>query len=274
MKQGLLKIWILVFLFLPMFFASAHEPIRILLVPGHDDQVWGAQYGNIKEANMNLRLATELFNILKKDKRFEVSISRNSDGYTTNFINYFESYQSEIIAFREEAKKKRAESVANGSFVEKESVPHNSASENMSVVLYGINKWANENKIDVVVHIHFNDYPRENKWTSGKYKGFAIYVPEDQMDNSKESVALAKKIFTQLRKKYIASDYEKEKEGIVSDQSLIALGANSTLLSSVRSLLIEYGYIYRFGNSTMRHKAYTSMANLTATGLKSYFFPK
>ena len=58
----------------------AAEPIKILLVPGHDNEVWGAQYGNVKEADMNLRLANELLKILKKDKRFEVHITKDNLG--------------------------------------------------------------------------------------------------------------------------------------------------------------------------------------------------
>ncbi len=274
MRGILLKIFIFALLLTPVFSARASFPVKILLVPGHDDKIWGAQYGNIKEADMTLRLATELFNILKKDKRFEVHITRNSLGYTPEFADYFTNRREDIISFRDNAKIARQINISNGEFEGKEGVPHNSATEDGSVVLYGINKWADDNRVDAVIHIHFNDYPRADKWTIGKYKGFAIYVPEEQMVNSKESTSLAKNIFTELRKKYIPSNYPEEAGGIVSDQSLIALGPNGTLLESVRSVLVEYGYIYRFGDSVMRHKAYTNMANLTATGLKKYFFGK
>ena len=162
--------------------------------------------------------------------------------------------------------------IANGYILEKENVPHNTVSEDVSLKLYGINKWANENKIDAVIHIHFNDYPRKTKWTMGKYKGFAIYMPDGQFLNAKGSVRLAENIFTQLSKKYITSTYKKELSGLISDQKLIALGASGTLDKDVRSVLIEYGYIYRFGNSSMRHKAYKTMAILTANGIKNYFF--
>ncbi len=223
---------------------------------------------------MNLRLGTELYNILKKDKRFKVYITRDSSGYTKDFADYFSTNQQEIISFRENAKKMIVDSVENGSFIEKESVPHVTVNEYMSIILYGINRWANENKMDAVIHIHFNDYPREQKWTIGKYKGFAIYIPDEQLANSKESVALAGSIFKQLKTKYIPSTYEKEISGLVPDQSLIALGSNNTLAQAVRSVLIEYGYIYRFKDRIMRHKAYGIMANLTAQGIKKYFFKK
>ncbi|MDQ3075786.1 MAG: N-acetylmuramoyl-L-alanine amidase [bacterium] len=248
------------------------EQKRILIVPGHDDESVGAEYANLKEADMNLRLATELHSILKKDKRFKVYITRDSKGHTKEFANYFVEQREEIIAFKENSKKQMAEKMANGSVVQVQGLPHNAVNQDTAIKLYGINKWANENKIDAVVHVHFNDYARPTKWAMGKYKGFNIYVPEEQLVNSKDSVSLAEKIFTQLRKKYSISTYETQ--GIVPDQKLIALGAHGSLDKNVRSILIEYGYIYRFGNAKFRHKAYKDMSALTATGLKNYFFKK
>ncbi len=248
------------------------NPIKILIVPGHDNEVWGSQYGNLKEADMNLVLATKIYNLLKKDKRFEVYITRDALGYTKEFADYFTSNKQDIISFEQDSKKKLQDKINDGSFVKKVDVQHNVAIPDMAVRLYGINKWADENEIDAVIHIHFNDYPRLNKWTKGTYKGFTIYMPEAQMVNSKESTKLAKSVFLQISKKYIPSTYEKELGGLTPDQSLIALGSNGTLFESVRSILIEYGYIYRFGNSLVRHQMYTNMANLTFSGLKNYFF--
>jgi hypothetical protein len=92
------------------------------------------------------------------------------------------------------------------------------------------------------------------------------------MKNSKESVKLAKSIFTQLNSRYITSTYPPEKGGLLPDQSLIALGSNGTLLPDVRSVLIEYGYIYRFGNANARYISYDFMSSLTAKGIVKYFF--
>lgn len=274
MKKLLLILIFLTFIFIPIFNAKANEPIRILLVPGHDDEVWGAQYGYVKEAAMNLAVASRIYNILKKDKRFEVHITREKGGYTKEFVDYFATNQAEILAFKENAKTQMESEIASRNFIEKENNPHLDASEEVALRLYGFNKWANENKIDAVIHIHFNDYPRSNKWTIGEYRGFVIYIPEGQMANWKESGQLAANIFIQLKKKYLTSTYEKELGGLIPDQKLIALGSNGTLLSAVRSVLVEYGYIYRFRNSITRHKHYVNMARLTATGIQKYFFPK
>lgn len=266
-------LFILLFIFFstPIFSASAQTPIKILLVPGHDDEVWGSQYGNTKEADMNLSLAKELFNILKKDKRFEVHITREKGGYTKEFADYFASNMESISSFKDEAMAKRQAEISSGVFVPKTSVPHVKAKESVALKLYGLNKWANENKLDAMIHIHFNDYPRPSKWTLGKYKGFAVYIPEDQMVNSTESKLLGENIFLQLKKKYAISTYEKEKAGLIQDQKLIALGSNGTLLPDVRSVLIEYGYIYRFKNKSARLQAYKNMSKLTAEGIKNYF---
>ncbi len=258
---------------LPVVFSYA-APIKILLVPGHDNEVWGAQYGNVKEADMNLNLATRIYNNLKKDKRFEVHITRKIGGYTKEFEDYFANNTEAISAFKENTKANTMQKIKDGSFIEKENPPHNNASEDVAIKLYGFNKWANENKMDAVIHVHFNDYPRATKWTKGIHKGFAIYKPEGQMVNAKGSADLAKNIFTQLKKKYATSTYAPEKGGLVEDQSLIALGSNGSLSPSVRSILIEYGYIYRFTTKKARFSAYDNMASLTATGIKNYFFIK
>lgn len=274
MKKLLLTFFVLFSFFTPVFRIEASTPVKILLVPGHDNEIWGAQYGKVKEAAMNLAVAKRIYNILKKDKRFDIYITRNLEGYTKDFADYFYLYRDEISTFKENAKIEMQDKIDAGSFIEKESVPHNTASEDMAMRLYGFNKWANENKVDAVIHIHFNDYPRPDSWTIGKYAGFVIYVPEEQMVNWKESLQLALNIYVQLDKKYSTSTYEKELGGLIPDQKLIALGSNGTLFPSVRSLLIEYGYIYekKFRNYTTRHHAYDDMAKLTATGIKNYFF--
>lgn len=274
--KRILFIFIFVFSLFP-FLSQAEvviEPIKILLVPGHNNEIWGAQYGNIKEADMNLVLATQIYNIIRKDKRFEVYITRDNNGFTKEFADYFSKNKTDIISFKNNAKEETQIKIDNGTFLNKSGVVHNVVNEQTAIELYGINKWANENKIEAVINIHFNDYPRITKWTIGEYKGFAIYMPDRQMANGLESFKLAKSIFLQLSKKYITSTYIKEKDGLIPDQKLIALGANNTLIPSVDSVLIEYGYIYQkiFRNSITRHQAYKDMAILTAKGIVNYFF--
>ncbi len=247
--------------------------IKILIVPGHDDEVWGAEYKNLKEADMNLVLATQIYNLLKKDKRYKVYITRNSQGYVREFADYFTTEKDNILAFKTKAKEETQNKIDAGSLVTKTNVPHNAVSTDTSVKLYGINKWANENKIDLVLSVHFDDTNRSTLSEIGPYKGFTVYYPDAQMANAKESTNLAKSIFNKLHKKFSTSTYPEENNGFVSDQKLIALGTSGTLNSTVRSILVEYGYIYRFGNTTMRRNAYKTMASLTTQGVTNYFFP-
>ncbi len=259
--------------------AGAISPIKILLVPGHDNEVWGAQFGTRKEADMNLTVATKIYNILKKDKRFEVHITRDGStpaGYTKEFADYFSTQRDAISTFKQNAKAAMKNLISTGSFVQKVSTPHVAVSQDTSIKLYGINKWADENKMDAVIHIHFNDYPRPYSWTIGRYTGFTIYFPDGELPNFKESANLAADIYTQLHKKYKTSNYEKELGGLIPDQTLIALGANATLDPSVRSVLVEYGYIYekKFRVKATRLEAYQNMASLTSKGIQNYFFGK
>ena len=247
------------------------EPIRILIVPGHDEKVWGAQYGNLKEADMNLVLATQIYNTLKKDKRFVVYITRDNKGYKKEFADYFSSQKDNIISFKENAKKNMNTKISNGSFTQVKSTPHNAVSADTSVVLYGINKWANENNMDAVVHVHFNDVVRKTVWKQADAKGFAVYVPQEQMPNAVGSISLGKSIFDELLKKYIPSNFYLENGGFVKEQKLIALGASGTLNKDIDSVLIEYGYIYRFGNTAFRHAFYKKVADLTAKGIVKKF---
>ncbi len=248
--------------------------VKILLVPGHDDKVWGTRYGNLKEADMTLYLATEIFNLLKKDERFDVHITRDSNGYTKEFADYFKNKEENIIKFRNSAKDKTNELITNGDFISKTIVPHVAVDDYVSLRLYGINKWANENKVDAVLHVHFNDYHRKGRWIIGKYKGIAVYTPEAQLSNSKASLGLATEVFSKLNTAYKVSNYDNERLGVVPDQKLIALGSNRTLNANVRSVLVEYGYIYEkaFRDFATRHKAYTKMAGLTRDGITRYFF--
>jgi len=251
------------------------KPIKILIVPGHDKQSSGARYKNLKEADMTLVLGTEIYNLLKQDKNFEVYITRDNNGYTKDFSDYFAQHVNDIQTFKDNAQKKVAEEITNGTFIKKtNNVPHFSVKGPVALRLYGINKWADENNIDVMIHVHFNDEGRKNISKMGKYKGFSVYAPDPQLLNSSESMPLAQSIYRALKDKYINSTYTKENGGVVPDQKLIAVGANDTLSTSVRSVLVEYGFIYekRFSTYTKRNLAYKDMANLTFEGIKNYFF--
>ncbi|MFA5751144.1 MAG: N-acetylmuramoyl-L-alanine amidase [Candidatus Paceibacterota bacterium] len=246
-------------------------PVKILIVPGHDKDSIGAQFLNLKEEEMTEELALKIYEELKNDERFDVYITRDESGYLSEFENYFTEGREQIISFIEEAKKRTKEKIKEGSYIDKSDIQHK-VTLNTGVKLYGINKWIASNNIDTVIHIHFNDYSRKNKKVEGKYNGFAIYVPEEQMDNAEKSIVLAKNIFEQLETRYKTSNNVEEYGGIVTTQELIALGSNGTLPKDTSSVLIEYGYIYEFKDNFKRREEYEKMKNLTVNALKRYFF--
>lgn len=251
--------------------AAQFDPVKILIVPGHDRQSPGAIYGKVKEMDMNQALADKILELLKQDPNFDVHITRDSGGYTKEFQDYFSNNKESIDIFTESSKANMLSNVASGLFTKKENTPHGLASEDTAFRLYGFNKWVNTNDVDVVLHVHFNDHKRKNRWVKGNRKGFAIYVPDEELVNSGASRGLAESIFEQLKTKYSVSDYYKEMAGVVPDQKLIATGANHTLISSVASILVEYSYIYEFTTDIARQNAYENMSQLTVQGIRDYF---
>jgi len=250
---------------------QGQEKIKILIVPGHDDSVWGTQFGKLKEADMTVDLGEKIYDLFKQEKEFETYIVRNKEGYIQEFDEYFDKEKENIKKFRSEYKGIMDDYLEKGLVKSYELVVHNNATTNVVTTLYGINKWANENDIDVVLHIHFNDYPRRNLRWRGDYSGFSIYVPERQFSNAKASMALAKPVFSQLKKYFAPSDLPKEKDGIIEDQTLIAIGSYNSLDSAV--LLVEYGYIYepKFTNSSVRPIVLQKLAERTFLGINNFF---
>ena len=246
--------------------------VKILIVPGHDNQsVAGAQYKGVKEADLNLQLALELYNLLSDDLHFETYIARDQDGYLVELDDYFRNNRGKIAAFRKRAKNLTENLIKRGVVVKKVHIEHNTASNDDSIKLHGINGWANENDADIVIHIHFNDYPGRKRSKPGKFYGFSIYIPESQLPNHRASKGLADSIVEELKKSFSVSNFFKEKKGIIEDQELIAVGANNTLKGA--GVLIEYGYIYepQIISAEKRRETFKKMAVLTYRGIKKYF---
>lgn len=247
------------------------DKLNILIVPGHDEAVWGAQFNGVREADLNVELAEYLKNFFEKEKEFNIFLVRDKNGYNPIFLNYFNENRNSILQFLSQYKNMMSTAVQIGLVEINNTVEHNSASEETVIKLYGVNKWANENNIDIVIHIHFNDYPGRKYNSRGEYSGFSIYIPEKQFSNSKASLAVAKPVFDQLKKYLSVSDMPKEQNGIIEDQELIAIGANNSLDPAV--LFIEYGYIYesQFTNENIRKTALEEAAYQTYLGIKNFF---
>ena len=246
--------------------------IKILIVPGHDKESYGAQYRGVTEASLNAELGGYLFEFLRNEPKFTIFITRKSTGETNEwFSDYIESQKTSIAFFKETVKNAFKEVVSSGNFIKQNKIFHNPAADNTSQALYGVNKWANDNNIDIVLHLHLNDYPGRKYDMPGKYKGFSIYVPDRQFPNGEVSIELAKSIKNELAKITSGSNFPKEKEVVIEDQQLIAVGSNASRKGA--SILLEYGYIYepQFIDKEIRHIALREMAEATYLGLKNFF---
>ncbi|MSR78737.1 MAG: hypothetical protein EXS59_01145 [Candidatus Taylorbacteria bacterium] len=253
----------------------ASKKLRIMVVPGHDNEYWGTQFLGMKEADLTLELSRSLVNLLSADGEFDVLTSRTESGYNPLLSSYFASAKYDILKFAKGKKQVMNELISDGKVKTRtDGVSHNNAPSPVVVRLYGINKWANENDIDLVVHIHLNDYPRRKKSSPGEYSGFAIYVPERQYSNARASKDIALSVSKQLKRFFPESNMKKESAGVVEDQDLIAIGSFNTL--DPASILIEYGYIYEapFQNATIRRKMLYELATATYVGIQRFFNSK
>lgn len=246
--------------------------IKILIVPGHSNDSFGTQFKEIKESQMNAELGQELFELFQKDNKFEVYTTRVQNGdYSRWFNDYFESTREEIINFREDSQRQMSQAIEQGMPAGDNQVYHNSATNDDSLKLYAVNKWANENNVEIVFHIHFNDYPGRKLNQVGEYAGFSIYVPEYQLPNHRASSELAESLKNQLGKYFAKSDLPAESSALIEDQELIAVGSNAS--RDGISVLIEYGYIYEppFRNEEIRETMFRELSRQTYAGIKKFF---
>lgn len=245
--------------------------LRILIVPGHEPDYGGTEYGELKEREMVLFVASELKKDLEQKNTYEVIITRNENGWNPIFSDYFTINWDRIESFRLSSKNEM-DRLLSGGFVFATSTPyHNEAPSDVARRLFGINLWANENDIDIVLHLHLNDYPRKNAFLPGKYQGFSIYIPEKQYSNSEASRAMAKSISNRLSYYFASSTMPGEVETVVEDQELIATGRYNTV--DPVSVLIEYGYIYEPGFlfKEIRPLILREYAFQTYLGLEDFF---
>ncbi len=246
--------------------------IRVLIVPGHEPDFGGTEFGDLKEREMTVEISKYLEGFLRDNSHYEVFVSRDSEAWNASIKSYFDNNWELIKSFVKDSKSEMLRLVNNGSVTKvTEGVIHNNAPTNVALRLYGINKWANENKIDMIVHLHFNDYPRQNLSIAGRYSGFSIYVPEKQYSNSTTAKAIADSIFKRLSKYNAVSDLPVEDSGVVEEQELIAIGSYNTL--DAPSVLIEYGYIYeaQFVDKYVRSTNLKDLAFQTYLGIQDFF---
>ncbi len=247
---------------------------RILIVPGHDNDTssGGAEFGGLREADLNVDMSEELLKLFQADTHFRTQITRNKNNYLEPFLSFFTNNRENILQFRAAAKANMEAQIAAGKIIRIVTDRPDTSEEN-AIKLYGINKWAADNNIDLILHPHFNDYPGRYSDVVGKYSGLAMYIPEHQMPNFTISRGIAQPLLERFKKFFPISNHPKEKAGLVEDQELIAIGANTNLRSNISSIIIEYGYLYepQWMNPETRETILKELAYQTYAGVKKYF---
>lgn len=248
------------------------KKIKILIVPGHEPDFGGAEFRDLKERDFVVDLAQELATYLSENPHYDVSLTRGKESWNPEIQHYFNEHRQDIISFISSQKMEMTRLVNEGKVTRVDDiVPHNSVPDDVVMRLYGINKWANEKEMDIVLHLHFNDYPREHSRQEGEYRGVSIYVPEKQYSNSQATKAIASKIFARLNNFFATSNLPNEDKGVVEEQDLIAIGSGNTVDGV--SMLIEYGYIYepQFSSLVIRKEILKELAFQTYLGLGDFF---
>ena len=250
---------------------SHSDDFKIIVVPGHEPSDGGAHYGDLYERDLNVDLAERMTELMRSKNGYSVFVSRASGSWNHLLLEYFEKGRKDILDFKNRSQNLYRLFQSAGLITKVEDrMPHTEVSEEGAVRLYGLNKWANDNDVDLLIHIHFNDSNRKDPALPGNNRGFTIFVPESQLKNSSASKAAATFIYAALEKRFASQGSNGHRLGLLEDQSLIALGAFNTLVSP--SVLIEYAYIYEgiLSSPEMREKTLSAMAEATAEGVENY----
>jgi N-acetylmuramoyl-L-alanine amidase len=67
----------------------ATKKVRILIVPGHEPNYGGAEYGYLKEREMTVELSKYLADFLKNNGRYEVTVARDEKDWNPIFLYVF-----------------------------------------------------------------------------------------------------------------------------------------------------------------------------------------
>ena len=137
---------------------SSKGKVNLLIVPGHEPDLGGAEYNGLKERDMAVDLSDYLLSFLKNNDHYKITITRDKQDWNQTFSNYFANNWNSIVAFVANQKSQMKSLMNVGTIVPVSSAYHTVAKPDIALRLYGVNKWANENNVDIVLHIHFNDY--------------------------------------------------------------------------------------------------------------------
>ena len=156
------------------------KDLKILIVPGHEPNYGGAVFMGVYEREINLDIANALAKELRKDKNIEVVVARSSSGWHKDLKKAYARDMKKIEKFVSTKKADMEKKVAAGAvkrYDETNHVDHATAATDVALRLYGLNKWANDTDVDLVLNLHVNDSPDHGPTTPGANSGFAIYIP-------------------------------------------------------------------------------------------------
>lgn len=250
------------------------EIIKVLIVPGHDNDFPGAKYRQLREADMTLEIANKLVEYLGGDPQIVTVVARNSNDYIAPLREYFDTQITNVNNFIKSYSAAMKKEIASGKIVVPKQVPHGNASKVPLYRLYAINKWATEREFDLILHIHLNDEGSRSINAAGKFSGYSVYVPDSNLPGASVSRGFGIAITKRLKRDFKPSNqpYEQARvteDGVIPDIKLIALGANKT--TPIPRALIEYAYIYE---PLVAPKKFTLtsdvMAAATAYGIKDF----
>ena len=241
-------------------------PIRVLLVPGHDNEFSGANYGGVREADMNLKLAKMINGYLSQDPNIQVTMARDDNGYNPDFLAYYNQNSSRIMQNVANQSALINEAIQNGEIQIPDQVPHADATTTVVDELYTLNSWIDTKGFDLVLHIHFNDYGGRYADKTGKYSGFSVYVPDQRLINATTSQffgdSIAKRLSATLYKSNDPAEKAgTDKAGAIPDFYLIAMGSYNSV--STPRALVEYSYIYE---PQLQNDFFNVTANVLARG--------
>lgn len=245
--------------------------IRILIAAGHEPGYGGAVYQGVYEREIVTDIADELEGLLEANPNYEVIVTRDDSAWNKSLDKYFDKNEKKIAKFVSTQKKKMEKLLKKGTVKDAAEGHGVAAPTDVALRLYGINKWANENKIDLVVNLHINDAPDHGPDQPSQHHGYAIYVPDSIFGNSKTAKALGNDIADRLDALSDVSTNTQERAGVVPHREFIAIGAYGTL--NVPSVLIEYGYITepRFTLVEHREQVTEDTAYQTYLAIQDFF---
>jgi N-acetylmuramoyl-L-alanine amidase len=243
------------------------EPPHILLVAGHTPESPGATFNELTEYELNYELLEEMAEQLEA-AGYQVTTTHNESGYKPEFAEYFDRNEAGILDYRDRLKAAFDAEYPQG--VVTNDTDHNYASDRGVVQLYGINLWANQEDVDAVLHIHFNDYPGRTKGSAGEHTGFSVFTPLKTNNHFIPSFELAKSLEQEMLEVSNRSTVPKESAGVLESE-LIAVGhANST---NMPALLLEGGFIYeeQFQDKAARLLLWEEYAEQITDAFDAYF---